>query len=694
MKAKFLFLFLFLICTFSFGYDQINYWDKTNIKGDNILFDGKNFYFGKEKTDFDNNKISFISMNLSSNSTQAKDSNLDNISPSELIKRGEILQKKYPDSSILVLLDDGIEKLNKDGTRYTHSRYSVKILKEDSLTYSQLTYYNTQSIHESKILMARSIAPDGTINYLAEKNITYTEPKQGLSFFSGRRDVKIMQATIPDVKVGSIIDYEWETIDSAPEDPNQFFTHWNFSGTEPVYESKVKYIVPENKDFFYVVKNFPTNVDKPEITIKDGYKTFAFRLGESSPVLKEILSPPIEELVAFVQGSTFKNQDYLSNWLAKLMKERMVSNDKMRETVNSLITSNNAKIDEEKTAVLYRFMQDYIHYRSIKTSLSSGFSGHPAIDTFNNKYGDCIDKSILFATLLEIAGVKAYPVIIMTNDNPNPLYGEIGVISGNHAINEIHLKDKIIFLDSTSTTYKYPLFRDDDQGINAWNPILNTIRYIDPTTASTNTQTYSLEIKLEADGSGKIKKINNYAGSYDAGIREYIQSIKDIELKSLLRNMVADEYPGSVLKNYKSSNPADYSVNQSLSYEYESQNIAKKIGNFLVMKLPLKYNFSFTNLTERKYPLVYDTTYGEINKIEITLPENYKIKGMPDPILIKSKYFTYEAKYTFKNGKILFEDKYDRSGTKILPDDYKTFREDVLKLDYFAKTPIIFENSK
>ena len=91
--------------------------------------------------------------------------------------------------------------------------------------------------------MARTISPGGKISYLQENDITYTSRMQDLAFFSGRKDEYIIRASVPNVKVGCIVDFEYETFEQAPEDPNQFYTQWFFGGENPIYESRVKFIL-------------------------------------------------------------------------------------------------------------------------------------------------------------------------------------------------------------------------------------------------------------------------------------------------------------------------------------------------------------------------------------------------------------------------------------------------------------------
>lgn len=692
MKKLLAFIFL-TVLYFGYSYDEINLWDKQKLKDEKILFDSKNFILKDTKIPL--KEVSYLSLNLSDNSIDIKTKfNLGDITPNDLIKRGEELERKYPDTSLLVLYDDGIQKLNKDGTRYSHSRYSIKILKENELSNSVLSFYYLKGDYETKIINAYSISKDSKISYLDQKDITYTPVgNKGLSFFSGRKDALILKATIPNVEVGSIIDYEWESVEKSPEDASQFYTNWYFGGDNPVYESIVKFIVPEDKEFFYVIKNFNNPSYKPQITMEDGYKVYSFHQGESAPFISEPESPPIGSLLPSVYGSTYKDQSYLSEWLSKLFYERMVIDDNMKKMVKEILDKANATTEEEIVKALYRFTQEYIKYLSIKTSLSSGFSGHKAIETFYNRYGDCIDKSIFFATILREFGVESYPVIIMTNDEKQPLFGELGVVSGNHAINEIHFKEskKVIYLDTTSTTYRYPYFREDDHNITAWNPVLNQLNFIESPKPDDNFQIFSTKIVLQKDGSGQIYKNNIYSGSWEAGLREYLASLKDNEKRAIFGQLASKEYPGSILDSYAHSDPKDYKKPFELEFSFKAGEITKKSGRFLILSLPVRYNFSFVTFETRSSPINLRTNYGDKNITEIVIPKELKVKSKLEDIEIKNSFFRYKASYKVENDKLTIESSFFRYKAYIPKEDYEEFRKALFEVDKIVKRPIIFD---
>ena len=150
--------------------------------------------------------ISHIMMNIP-DSTAISSVSLLQVDHNELLMRAKVLEEKYPDSAKLILLDEGIEKLNTDGTNVIRTRYAVKIMNESALDLAQISLYISSGKVESKLIFARCINPDGSIHYLNMNDFTWTTPSRGAEFYGNDKEIKIGRAVIPGVKTGSIVDY-------------------------------------------------------------------------------------------------------------------------------------------------------------------------------------------------------------------------------------------------------------------------------------------------------------------------------------------------------------------------------------------------------------------------------------------------------------------------------------------------------
>lgn len=694
MMKKIIFLVGLFFCFALFGYDAV----KFRGGNDNVLNTESVFFSDDvltiEGKEVNPETVSHILFHLDKPKELRRErEEFGEIRADELLKRASFMEQKYPDAKLLVLYDEGIERLEKNGKQYSRSRYAVKIRNESQLNLATLRFGSQKGKTETKLLFARSISPDGKVYYLDLEDVSYTTPSRGRDFFGNDKEFQILQYTIPEVGVGSIIDYEYERVILSSEDPEQYYVGWFFSSEDPVYESKLKIMLPQNKEFHFAEMNIDSNKMKKNEYTENGYKIYDFQYGRSDPVIREENGPKISELVAYIKGSPFLNQNYLSGWLGKFFKERLQADDEIRKTVNQILEG--VVEEEEKVALLYRYMQENIRYVSIKTSLSSGLAGHKAVETFVNRYGDCIDKAILFATMLESAGIEAYPVIVMTNNFPQPLYERLGVLDGNHAINEIHLKNgKIIYLDSTANYYRYPFFRYDDHGIYAWNPLKNTVRNTGYPRPEDEAITITLNMKLSSNGSAVIEERTETRGNQEVGYRNFFLNAPEDYKKATLEQFASGSFPKSRLLDYAYDDPKGESKDYSFQYRFQTESAGTEVGNFYLISIEQPFSFDFITPIDRKTPIFFPSVLKKTHQGSIEIPDNCIVKGLPAELVVENPYLHYKGRFREKGNVIYYENVYIRRGTKIPTKDYSLIREAMIQIDNYIKTPIVLEKRK
>lgn len=695
------FVFLCLLC----GLSSINADEKSDVKpiikmnnGESINareLDYKEDVFLIDEKKISPDDISHILFQKQQESVDSHKLQTGNLGKEELLSRAQLMSDKYPDQPLLVLIDDGTEQLRTDGTQYSRSRSAVKICNESQLSLATLRFGSLQGKTETKLIYARSISSDGKEVFLDLDNVTYTTPSRDRDFFgNNKEEYKIAQYVIPEVAVGSIIDYEYERISYSEEDPNQYYVKWWFSSDKPVYQSTFKVMVPQNKPYYFAEMNIENGKLKRREAVENGYRAYYFEYGESAPIIEEKMGPGTYEIAAYIEGSPFKDQAYLSNWLGNFFKERMTANDEITNTVNELLAK--ADSEDEKIAALYRFVQDNIRYVSIKTSLSSGLAGHKAAETFGNRYGDCIDKAILFATMLQCAGIEAYPVVIMTNGNPQPLYDKLGVLNGNHAINELHLKDgKIIYLDSTANCYRYPFFRYDDYGVIAWNPIKNTLRNTGFPDTKDEAITSELDITLLKNGGANVKETITTRGNPEIAYRYFFRNAPKDFIHPQLESLANNSFESSHLVNYNFENPFDETKDYSFQMNYKVDKLWNKIGNdlyLITIKQPFGFDFAASDVrnTEVRFNSVLERT----QKGKIVIPAEMEVVGLPDELIIESPYLHYKGSFTQDKNIVYYENVYSRNGTTIPVKDYSNFRNALIQINDYIHKPVILQKKR
>lgn len=659
-----------------------------SITAETLDFKENSFRIGEKEIQSD--EISHIIFQKQQERIDSHELQTGNIGKEELLNRAKKMSDAYPDQPLLVLLDDGTEQLRMDGAQYFRARWAVKICNESQLSFAELKLGSLQGKSESRLIYARSISPDGKEVFLDLDNVTYTTPSRGKDFFgNNKEEYKIAQYVIPEVAVGSIIDYEYERISYSEEDPNQYYVKWWFSSEKPVYQSTFKVMVPQNKPYYFAQMNIESGKLKQREAVENGYRAYYFEYGESAPIIAEEMGPDTYEIAAYIEGSPFTDQTYLSDWLGNFFKERMTANEQIQNTVDELLADKSS--EDEKIAALYRFVQDTIRYVSIKTSLSSGLAGHKAAETFGNRYGDCIDKAILFATMLQYAGVEAYPVVIMTNDHPQPLYHKLGVLNGNHAINELHLKDgRIIYLDSTSNCYRYPFFRSDDYGIVAWNPIKNTLRNTGFPDVKDESIISELDIVLQKNGSANVKETVTTRGNPEVTYRYFFQNAPKDFIHPQLESLANASFESSHLTNYNFADPFDETKDYKFQMNYKVDTLWNKIGaDLYLITIRQPFGFDFAASDVRNTEVRFNSVLEKTHKGKIVIPPGMEVAGLPEELVIESPYLQYKGSFKQDKNSVYYENRYSRSGTNIPVEDYADFRNTLIQINDYINKPII-----
>jgi transglutaminase-like putative cysteine protease len=602
-----------------------------------------------------------------------------------MLQRGAKMAQQFRGVSGVVLVDDGEFVYHKDGTNAYQYHFAGLVLKEEMKSWAQVSCGFEQGRSRSRIVYGRAISRDGAVTALTPDMVKIASPSEDLLFFNPTH--KVMSGVIPGVEVGSIVEYCYEFEEYNPEDPRLFSPGFFFQGAEPVVFSRVSVTLPKNVDFKCMTRHFPDpRKADPKIEESGDNRTYVWQLEDMPPLTPEPLMPPEPDLVPMMEGSIFKDLNEVYDLLRKLQEARLKQTPQIDAKVNE-ITQGATSVDE-KIARIYYWVQENTRYISVKGSLGAGFSGHTAQETFDNRYGDCTDKAVLFATMLKAAGVESYPVIVHTND-AGVAVTEIPTLSGNHCINQVCLPDRTFFLDGTAQNYRYPYFRADDHGICALNAIRGQIDQIPVPPPSDNQRESKLEMTLGPNGGVKVLTTNHYNGGIEAGIRGYWKQVREDNRKLMMSEYVNTISPGAILQDFSLSDLNDLSKPLEMTLNYDLPDYAIRAKSLMYLKMPtLERDYPEVALETRLYPVQYMTTEERILDIDLAMPSGFRAKWMPPPLDISNPYIDYHAKYEERDGHIQYHETFRRLQRIVPVADYPQYRDALRSIATFSKEEI------
>ncbi|NOY80297.1 MAG: DUF3857 and transglutaminase domain-containing protein [Kiritimatiellaeota bacterium] len=625
-------------------------------------------------------------------------------------RQGLELAGKYPGTAGVIILDDGRYTL----TAALHHKYRYHfvglILNESLLNWARLELGFSEGRSRRSISLARCLTKDGRLYTLDPNEIRIGRPGGGTVYFDPNS--RVMSATIPGVEVGSVVEYIYEYEAYAPADWRLFFPGFYFQSELPVRRSILTVRTPAGIPLYSWEENWDvaggertgllgalqklirlgrrpfrrTRVKEDGIV----YTSWRWEKDNVPPVVQEPLMPPNSEVTPAVHATLMKTWDHLNRITGGMQQERMVPTPEIEAKTREL-TRDEPDI-EARIARLYHWVQKNIRYISIKSSLSSGWSGHPAGETFRQGYGDCTDKAILFCTMLHLIGIEAEPVVLRTND-AGVFLPRLPVLACNHCITELRVNGKRMYLDCTTQDHRYPSLRADDHGVLAINFIRGERRIIPIPPGRLGLGKVARDrMTLSPDGTLSVRSRNRYAGMYEARLRTGWKRVPDALRKQVMQQYLNGIAPGARLRDFQMPDPQDLSKPFRLEYTYELPAYLVRAGSLRIFQVPERERkFPEVALERRRYDIVYRTSEARERRAEISLPPDLKVVDLPPDVDIRGPHVRYRESFRITKGKLVFKSLYERSGRRIGLRKYSAYRRALQRIEVATHKPVYLE---
>lgn len=249
---------------------------------------------------------------------------------------------------------------------------------------------------------------------------------------------------LKDVRVGDIVDYALTLKGWNPAEKGLFHRNLSMGYSVPVARLHLRVISPPGRS--PAMKRHAFDVEPKVLTTARGTET-SWSLGPLPCMQVDDGAPGWYDPFPSVEFSEFASVEALRNWaLDQYAVDRRITGrlaDRVAEI--KLLPDPIARID---SAV--HLVQREVRYLGLEGGISA-YRPHPPSDVYDQRFGDCKDKSLLLVTLLEASGVKAYPALVNTRNGwsmderlPSP-----GLF--DHCITMIPLAGDTLWVDATST---------------------------------------------------------------------------------------------------------------------------------------------------------------------------------------------------------------------------------------------------
>lgn len=516
------------------------------------------------------------------------------------------------------------------------SRYA-----EESVGYDKLT----------KILSFRGVAFDAEGNII--KKLKGSEIRDYSSFdgYSLFSDNRIKYADLSQGSYPYTVEFEYEI-------EEKFL--YNFEGLqllrdERASEQNVSYELIYNAGVTPRYKAFNISFE-PVKTVVDGMTSLKWTFTNLKPVVLEAMGPPAYQVLPTIMAAPtrFEYSGYagdMSTWdgYAKWKAQLLVGRNDLPEATKQKLKAMTAnfKTNEEKVKAVYEYLQGKTRYVSISLGIG-GLQPFKASLVDEVGYGDCKALSNYMVAMLGEIGITGYYASIMAGAGEHDLIQDFPSHQSNHIVVAVPNGADTLWLECTSQKAPFGyagIFTGDRKALiyvgngGAW---VNTPRY----TAEHNIQSRSAEVTVSSTGDATARVVTSFSGlQYENGNLDIVLDKPGEDQKKWLRSNTS--IPVFDLGTFKMTNTKTKIPTAVVDVNYTLRKFASVSGKriFITPNLMNRSAFIPEKLEKRKSSIINKTPFTDLDTIHYKLPEGVYPEFLPEPVVIKSRFGEYEAKY-------------------------------------------------
>lgn len=467
----------------------------------------------------------------------------------------------------------------------------------------------------------------------------------------------IKKIVLPDVRVGSIIEYKYKLSSESLFN----LRDWNFQWEIPVIYSEYEVKMIPFYQYTYLLQGV-AKFDVQTSKLEDGFEnTFAgvkYKNLVHTYGMKNLPGFKEEEFISSKDDYIIKldfqlsrviqpdgvAKDIISTW-PLLIKELLEHENfgayvkKSKNNANKII--NTDSLSTKSSLAKFDSIVNYVKNNFHWNNKVSKYASKPLKDLLKDKFGNSADLNLLTIGMLNYVGINAYPLIISTRDNGKIKYDYPFLSFFNNVIIYADVDGKRILSDATEpllSNDKIPSNCINDNGLIIQKDKLEWVS-LQSNVPSKIRNTFNItltESSLEAN-------VTTYASEYNG--LSYRKRFGDNK-KNINNDLIENGYDivdsTIVVKNSLDKNKP-YVLNYTIKEDIERINDKIYISPFfheVIDDNPLKLKY-------RTYPI--DMTYPKYNSFysEIKIPDGYKADFLPANARIKNDQF--ELDYLVSN---------------------------------------------
>lgn len=499
-------------------------------------------------------------------------------------------------------------------------------------------------------------------------------------------DTYVASLVLADVRPGDQLEFDYTLTGENPVFKGRFSSDIYFSATERLpHRHHVLLVSPGRKLVFRSYHQPP----KATESLQNGLKVYEWDMYDHKSPIKEPSEPDWNNTESHVQVSEYASWQEVVNWALPMYTiaapapalQARIAEWKKQASGNSLKYVQQAVM----------FVQNEVRYLGVEIGQYSHKPHNPE-QVFQQRYGDCKDKSVLLCTLLQANQIVAYPALTSTYAHLQPNQSLPDPSAFNHAIVWLQVGGKEYWIDptishqrSTNGLFSVPLYG----GALVLKPGEGTLRTVTtpPAGKIDITETFRIPAPNRVNGVGRLDVISVYSLNQADRIRAQLAENGLTSLENSYLDFYQNSYKDTEVGLLDSLNVNDQaSPNEVTSYEsYSIANAWSKdtttgVATFAVVGRSFYDNFYQLSAEKRHQPLALAYPFEMNYTIRMQLPEAWN--ATDDQWFLKRNGYelSYARAYNSADSTLTLHYYYKALTDHLPADAVDTYRADVKKI--------------
>lgn len=563
----------------------------------------------------------------------------------------------YPDADVLILFNHFSHDVLPTGrSRYT-THQVVKLLNARGIQkYGDIAIPYQPNSQNIGVNVARTIDADGTVHVPPDEAFNDVTPP-GLISYNLYSDQMWRVISMVGLKPGVCIEYQVtleDKLENVTGEKTWITGGYNFQSSEVTLETAFALRLPREYRFQWKTDNFDI---EPTVSYHEDERVlYVWRSGEMPALKLEEGMPHINDIAPRLGYSSILSWDEVYNWYKDLAKGRYAPDLRIQETVEKLTVD--LPTDEAVIREIYHFVAKQIRYVGIELG-QSAYQPSYASEVLQKLYGDCKDKTTLLISMLDIVGIRAYPVMVSTSPYERVDTALPSLSQFNHMIAAIPTdEEEYIWLDPTSSTCSYGDLPYMDQGRVGLliGDTVGTLVEVPLYPAEKNRLVSDTKLWLNSKGGVRGKIHMQYKGQFNLDARWKYRQIVPTERKETLATELSQLFPNISIDDAIISELDNPDTPVEITVDFQVENYAIQLNQQTLLPLPIDMFSEYAEIVaaeNRKYPLELSYPMKIEKTIQIHLPDELEAV-LPKDIKLSTSFAEMERNYRELDDSVLY----------------------------------------